>query len=245
MEPVTPFHLFLIPDGHRRWSNSQGLSRLVGHQHGYTRFVEIVKEIWGLASHFTFWALSRDNIRKRPTEEITALYELLCRGIKDLRNSSHFSERRVKFRAIGDWWRTLPFEMSQQLKHLELETENNGPHVLTLLLAYDGDWELEVTIKRILSSKKLSDTLPLQRAAQAEPLFLIESQHALAPTAGLPPIDLVIHTDPEEHLSGRALPFLMRDPQLYFSPNYFPDFTIEELRKAVARVKKRQRRLGA
>jgi undecaprenyl diphosphate synthase len=208
MEPATPFHLFLMPDGHRRWSESRGLPHLVGHQHGYTRFVEIVKEIWGLASHITFWALSRDNIRKRPAEEITALYELLCRGIKDLRNSSHFSERKVKFRAIRDWWRTLPFEISQQLKHLELETENNGPYVLTLLLAYDGDWELEVTIKRILSSKKLSDTLPLQRAAQAEPLFLIESQHALAPTAGLPPIDLVFIPILKNIFPAARFPFL-------------------------------------
>src|SRR3989338_1381206 len=79
----------LIPDGNRRWAKAKGLSAIKGHEAG----TESVKKIFECARDMQIirilaaWGLSRKNIEKRPTLQITGLYGLLESTLKDLRDN--------------------------------------------------------------------------------------------------------------------------------------------------------------
>ena len=62
-------------------------------------------------------------------------------------------------------------------------------------------------------------------------------------TAGQPDPDLIIRTSGELRLSNFLL-FQSAYSELYFTPTLWPDFTPEELRKALAEYAGRARRFG-
>ena len=79
MTIALPKHVALILDGNGRWATSRGLARVLGHHQGADRVREVVRAA-GRAGipYLTVYALSLDN-RKRPVDEVRALYGLLER----------------------------------------------------------------------------------------------------------------------------------------------------------------------
>ena len=72
-----PLHVFIIPDGNRRWAKGKGLAPWEGHKKGQEVFRSIVKEIWLLGvTHLTVWGLSKDNLINRSKLEISILMEI-------------------------------------------------------------------------------------------------------------------------------------------------------------------------
>ena len=63
-------------------------------------------------------------------------------------------------------------------------------------------------------------------------------------TAELPPVDLVIRTGGEPHLSDGFMMWDTSDAQLYFTETLWPDFTAEEFKLALDKFKKTERRMG-
>ena len=70
-----------------------------------------------------------------------------------------------------------------------------------------------------------------------------ESIAAYLYTAGYPDPDLVIRTSGELRTSN-FLPFQTAYSEFYFTPTLWPDFTPEELHKAIAEFASRDRRFG-
>ena len=62
-------------------------------------------------------------------------------------------------------------------------------------------------------------------------------------TASLPPVDLVIRTSGEQRTSG-FMPLQAAYAELYFSEQYFPDFSAKDFENALKEYGKRQRRFG-
>lgn len=225
------FHIFIIPDGNRRFAKSKGLASYKGHLAGYETLKNILKHIWNHnVTHFTFWALSLDNVKKRTPKEIKYLFNILEKGVKELGKSKEFREKEIRIRFAGSFNDYLPSKIISKFYELEKETESNNGPVFTLLLAYDGEKEMCEAIEII---KRKSD-------ASVKELLSENLQ-----TGFLPPVDLMIRTGGEPHLSAGALMWHMQNTHLYFTKTLWPDFGVEELSKAIAEFKRRERRFGA
>lgn len=227
------FHVFIIPDGNRRFAKSKRLAPHKGHLAGYIALKKILKNIWEHdVTHFTFWALSLDNVRKRTQKEIEYLFKILEKGVKELGESKEFREKEIRLRFAGSFKNHLPPKIISKFCELEKETEKNIGPVFTILLAYDGAIEICEAIKNIKNNGDEID-------GSIEKLILENLQ-----TGFLPPIDLMIRTGGEPHLSAGALMWQMQNAHLYFTETLWPDFSVEELSKAIAEFKSRERRFG-
>lgn len=228
------FHVFIIPDGNRRFAKQRGLLPHQGHLAGYEALKIILKNIWSHnVTHFTFWALSLDNVKKRTPKEIEYLFKILATGAKELRKSKEFREKEIRFRLAGNFKDYLPPKVISKFYKLENETKNNIGPVFTLLLAYDGQKEMVEAIE-IIRNKSSRDEGPIKE-------LLAENLQ----TGFLPSVDLMIRTGGEPHLSAGALMWQMQNTHLYFTETLWPDFGVEELAKAIANFKRRERRFGS
>ena len=63
-------------------------------------------------------------------------------------------------------------------------------------------------------------------------------------TKDLPPVDFLVRTGGEPHLSAGFMMWDIADSQMYFSEILFPDFNEGEFEKAIGEFDKRERRLG-
>lgn len=232
--PDKKFHVFIIPDGNRRFAKSKGLASHKGHLAGYEALKIILKNIWSYnVTHFTFWALSLDNIKKRNPKEIEYLFKILETGVKELGESKEFKERKIRLRFAGSFKDYLPPKVVSKFYELEKETKNNTGPIFTLLLAYDGVKEMCEAIENIKFKIDKTD-------GSIEKLMPETLQ-----TGFLPSVDLMIRTGGEPHLSAGALMWQMQNTHLYFTETLWPDFSNEELSKAINDFKNRERRFGS
>jgi undecaprenyl diphosphate synthase len=63
-------------------------------------------------------------------------------------------------------------------------------------------------------------------------------------TCDLPPVDLLIRTGGEPHLSDGFMMWDVADAQLVFSDKFWPEYTPEDFQKAIEDYSKRGRRFG-
>lgn len=227
------FQVFIVPDGDRRWADDHKLNHYAGYRAGHKAFREQAHTIWDHGvTHVTAWGLSLDNLRERNTEDLGAVFSVLADAIKEFFEEIPVMKRKIRFRAVGDWRALFPSRFSDQIEALERATAHHDQGVLTLLLAYDGDKELCDVSRRVAAQ-------PPQNEVSFE--FL----KSLAATHFLPNVDIYLRTGGEPHLSGNALPFQMRNPELFFPEKYWPDFTVDDMASVIAEYKERRKRHGA
>lgn len=234
MNHLSPFHVFIVPDGNRRWAKKNGFFPWQGHQYGYAVFKNILEKAWELRiTHLTFWALSRENIEKRPKREIRVLFQILKKGIRELKKAVMDDPRKIRFRAAGDFEHYLPGAIARELRVLEQYTAmHTGPN-LTLLVAYDGVWEMCHAMDKIRNGNG------------ATPYISPDIVQEMLATSYLPMVDLYVRTGGEAHLSGGALMWQMQNAHLYFTDTLWPDFSSDELTRAVEQFGAREQRRGA
>lgn len=234
MNHSSSFHIFIVPDGNRRWAKKNGLYPWQGHQHGYTAFKNILESAWSCGvTHLTFWALSRENIEKRPKREIGVLFQILKKGIGELKKAVVDDPRKIRFRAAGDFEHCVPDAIVRELRTLEEHTTMHTGPILTLLIAYDGVWEMCHAMEKIRNGDSPSIDI--------SPKIVYE----MLATSYLPMVDLFIRTGGEPHLSGGALMWQMQNAHLYFTDTLWPDFSSDELARAVEQFRAREQRRGA
>jgi undecaprenyl diphosphate synthase len=93
-------------------------------------------------------------------------------------------------------------------------------------MAYDGREELQAAAESFARSGA--------RGSLGEHLW----------TAHLPPVDLLIRTGGQPHLSAGFLAWGLAEAQLCFSPTLWPDFEEEALARALADYAASERRFG-
>jgi undecaprenyl diphosphate synthase len=225
-------HVFLIPDGNRRWAKKNGKPVFMGHVEGIKNFGNILSEAFSLdISYVTVWALSIDNIRKRTSKEITFLFDLLRDYFSNCAENKEIADQQVCVKVFGKWREYCPQELNLAVERCMSKTEKHKRRQLTVLLAYGGTDEWISAIKSIKES------------AEAEINENSIRKHLL--TGTLPDVDLCIRTGGEPHLSDGALLWQMRNAHLYFTDRYWPEFSREEFRGAVKDFIGRERRYGA
>lgn len=228
-----PRHVGIIMDGNGRWAQKRGLPRTAGHAAGIKTFKNIsiyAKEI-GL-EQVTFYAFSTENW-KRPQEEIDKIMLLLDEYVEEGLNE--YEERQVRVRFIGDLSPIAP-AMVEKIRRLEQLTEKYAPKTLNIALNYGGRKEITDGVKEIATLVKNGKIAPEQIDED------LISKHLYF--ADLSECDLIIRPSGEYRLSNFLL-WQSAYSEFWFDDILWPDFSPEDLDRAVAHYQKRQRRFGA
>jgi undecaprenyl diphosphate synthase len=227
-----PRHLAIIMDGNGRWAENRGLPRILGHQHGVATAKSIIEECSRLGVPFlTLYAFSSQNWG-RPAEEVGSLMALLGRFLE--RELRTLLALNIRLNVIGDIER-LPRDVLGVLRRTMERTARNGDMVLTLALSYGGRDDI-LRAARLLASEAAAGRL--DASAIDEKLFA-RALH----TGALPDPDFLIRTSGEMRISNFLL-WQLAYAELYFTDVLWPDFSIEDLRRAFAEFSRRERRYG-
>ena len=227
-----PRHVAIIMDGNGRWAKKRGLPRTAGHAAGAETFRTIAtyaKEI-GL-DYLTVYAFSTENW-KRPVEEVSAIMGLLKKYL--LEAIQKMERDRVKMEFFGDLSPLTP-----ELRELCQRTREISKHYegcqVNICLNYGGRDELLRAAKAYAADCA---------AGRADPKQLSEEQlSGYLYSKGVPDPDLIIRPSGELRLSNFLL-WQAAYAELYFTDVLWPDFTKEELLRAIAAYQSRSRRFG-
>ena len=227
-----PRHIAIIMDGNGRWARKRGLPRTAGHAAGAETFRTIAtycKEI-GL-EYLTVYAFSTENW-KRPAEEVGAIMGLLKKYL--LEAIGQMERDRVKMEFFGDL-SPLPQELRDLCQRTrEISTYYEGCQV-NICLNYGGRDEL-LRAARAYAQECLE--------GKADPNHLSEAQFSgYLFSRGVPDPDLIIRPSGELRLSN-FLPWQSAYSEFYFTDVLWPDFSKEELHRAIAAYQSRSRRFG-
>lgn len=220
-------HIGIIMDGNRRWARAQGLSIFKGHSKGMEQPRQIVEAAIDVGiSYLTLFAFSTENW-KRSKEEVAGLMEVFRTMLKST-DLQELMDNNVKVSVIG-YYKEFPEDIIEKIKKVEEKSKNNtGIHVL-IALGYGGRDELVRGVQKLID--------------QGEKIITEESIKNTLYTKDIPDPDLIIRTGGEQRTSGFLL-FQAAYAELYFTDVYWPDFTKEEFKKAVAWYQDRERRFG-
>ncbi len=222
-------HIAIIPDGNRRWAKLKGKTPWMGHAEGAKTFEKILKSAFEQNVYcLSFWGMSVDNIDKRPPLEVKFLLETFSKVLLKASKSPDLKKYDIRVSILGEWRQRFPKKLAGLGEKIIEETKNRKKHIINLLLCYDGKSEMMRAFKQIAESKE-SFTTPKD--------YLW--------TRDLPPVDLVIRTGGDPHLSAGFMMWDTADAQLCFSEKLWPDFTTSDFEAAIADFKKRERRFGA
>ena len=223
---MLPQHLAIIMDGNRRWAKQRRLDALRGHSEGTTTIKSIARHAHERGiSYLTAFAFSAENWR-RPKFEVVGLIELMKRFL--MQDLQTLIDDNVVLRVIGDL-SAFDKELQALFEDAIRLTANNTGLNLTIAVNYGGQQDMLQALQKI--------------AEAGGELHSVDDVKSLMQTAEIPPVDLLIRTGGEQRLSN----FLLWDcayAELYFSDKYWPDFTKDDLDKALVDYEMRDRRFG-
>ena len=231
-ELVMPRHVAIILDGNGRWAKAKGMPRNYGHVQGAKTVEVICEEAYRMGiQYLTVYAFSTENWN-RPQKEVEALMKLLRDYMKTCLKTAE--KNRMCVRVIGDK-SGLDADIRSRIAELEEATKNNDGLHFQIALNYGGRDELCRCMRSLGERIAAGELKPEEISAE-----LIDDN---LDTHGLPEPDLLIRTCSEQRISNFLL-WQLAYTEFYFSPVAWPDFTKEELIKAVEAYNKRDRRYG-
>lgn len=203
---------------------------------GHKRGVETVHNITVAATelgieYLTLYTFSTENWN-RPKEEIDALMNLLVDTI--VKETPTLMENNVRLLTIGDLDR-LPESTRQKFLGCIEQTSRNTGLSMVIALSYSARWEITNAVQTAVRRAQAGELRPEEVNEQ-----LVSS---LMTTNGMPDPDLLIRTSGELRISNFLL-WQLAYSELYFTDCLWPDFTPEELYKAIIDYQNRERRFG-
>jgi len=214
-------HIFIIPDGNRRWSreNNRKYDEVYATVALETTPMLIKNALFkhGI-NEITFFMLSRSNLIKRSLDGVMPILKAQEKMLLQLSQDEEL--KQVKFKIIGDKT-ILPRSYLEACEKLE-ESNKKGKLKCNFLVAYDSEWELASAFKKI---KKME-------SADITSKLLLNSE-----------IDLMIRTGFEKRISGGPL-IQLKFAELFFYDFHYPEFTEDKLDKAIQDYYKIERRFG-
>lgn len=227
-----PQHIAIIMDGNGRWAAKKGMPRNYGHTQGSKTVEVICEDAYKMGvKYLTVYAFSTENW-SRPKSEVDALMKLLRNYMKTCIKTATKNNMRV--RVIGD--KTgLDADIRERILELEEVSKNNTGLNFQIAINYGGRDEIIRAIKKLVKDKeenkfKIEDI--------DEKLF-----EEYLDTNDIPDPDLLIRTSGELRLSN-FLMWQLAYSEFYIADVLWPDFTKEELSKAIEQYNSRERRFG-
>ncbi|MEF1191237.1 polyprenyl diphosphate synthase, partial [Vibrio parahaemolyticus] len=211
---------------------SKGKPRVFGHKKG----VNAVRKTVAAASKLgikamTLFAFSSENWR-RPEEEVGLLMELFITVLSSEVKKLH--KNNLQLRVIGD---TSRFSERLQKKIVEAEnlTASNTGMVINIAANYGGKWDITEAAKA-LALKARNGEIRVEDINEQ-----LITEHLTM--ADLPEVDLLIRTSGECRISNFML-WQMAYAEMYFTPEFWPEFDEDSLVEAVTWFINRERRFG-
>ena len=227
-----PQHVAIILDGNGRWAKSKGMPRNYGHAQGAKNVETICREAWNMGiKYLTVYAFSTENW-KRPDDEVAALMKLLRNYMKNCLKTAEKNHMRV--RVIGDKT-ALDEDIRQRIDEMEQASAGNDGLNFQIAINYGSRDEMVRAMKRMAADRD-AGKLGIDDITE-------ETFSSYLDTAGIPDPDLLIRTSGEQRLSNYLL-WQLAYTEFYFTEVHWPDFTKEELVKAVEAYNHRDRRYG-
>ena len=227
---ILPEHIGIIMDGNGRWAKKRGLPRNSGHKKGAEVFENISRYCRDLGIKWlTVYAFSTENW-KRPKDEVDGIMNLMKGYLKNMASARN---EHIAVHFIGD---RAPFD--DELTELMEKAENAdvGEVITTVQIAlnYGGRDEIVHSVREI--AKKVAE-------GEISPESINEDTISKNLYSGTPECDLIVRPSGEERLSN----FLLWESaysEFVFMDVLWPDFTKEDLDKALLEYSKRNRRFG-
>ena len=232
IEERIPQHIAIIMDGNGRWAQLRGKERAEGHMAGVEPIRIAIKAAQRHGVRYlTFYAFSTENWG-RPTAEVEALMELLCRCV--IQETPELIAQGVRVRIIGDRNR-FSERVRSYLNQIEEQTAAGDVLTMVLALNYSSRDELRRAMQQLAREVENGT---LTAADIDEPMIASRLD-----TAFMPDPDLIIRTSGEQRLSN----FLMWQAsyaEFYFPEVLWPDFSDADFDEAIAVYARRDRRFG-
>lgn len=220
-----PRHIAIIMDGNGRWAKKRGLPRTAGHKVGAETFRKIALYCKALGvEYLTIYAFSTENW-KRPADEVSTIMGLLEQYLHEAIDTMEKDHIRLRF--FGDM-----SVLSPELQALAHRTDDISTH-------YDG-FQANICLNYGGRAELLRAA---QRCAERGLDWTEENLSANMYSAGIPDPELVIRPGGEMRLSNFLL-WQCAYSELYFCDTLWPDFTRQELDKAIIDYQRRDRRFG-
>lgn len=227
-----PEHIAIILDGNGRWAKAKGMPRTYGHTVGAKNVETICRAAHDLGvKYVTMYAFSTENW-SRPDDEVKALIKLLGEYIKTCMRTAKKDNLRVRF--IGDLTK-LDDKLRKAIDELTEYSAQFTGLTLTIAINYGSRDEMTRAIRKVASDVKDGK---IEVESIDESLF-----GTYLDTKDIPDPDFMIRTSGEQRLSNYLL-WQLAYAEFYFTPVAWPDFTPDELKKAVEEYDKRNRRFG-
>lgn len=221
-------HIGIILDGNRRWAKQNGKTVIQGHLAGYNNLKKIAQSCHDKGiEYFSCYVFSTENWA-RSEDEVSKLMQLTLKVL--LKDAKELHKKNICLRIIGSR-KNLDKKILKTISEAEELTKNNTGGTLLACFNYGGQEEIVNAVENIVTQKVKPTDITSE---------LIKKNLY---THDCPAPDLIIRTSGEQRLSN----FLLWDSaysELEFSPKYWPDFTEEDLDKALENYKKRTRRFG-
>ena len=227
-----PQHVAIILDGNGRWAKAKGMPRNYGHAQGSKNVEKICEEAWRMGiKYLTVYAFSTENWN-RPKDEVDALMKLLRNYMKTCLKTA--AKNDMKVRVIGDITR-LDEDIQKRILELEEATKDNGGLNFQIAINYGSRDEITRAVRALAEDVKEGKLMPEEVDEACIERYL--------DTHDIPDPDLLIRTSGEQRLSNYLL-WQLAYTEFYFTDIPWPDFSKQELEKAIEQYNHRDRRYG-
>ena len=227
-----PQHVAIILDGNGRWAKAKGMPRNYGHAQGSKNVEKICEEAWRMGiKYLTVYAFSTENWN-RPKEEVNALMKLLRNYMKTCLKTA--AKNDMKVRVIGDITK-LDEDIQKRILELAEATKNNGGLNFQIAINYGSRDEITRAVRTLAEDVKEGKLMPEEVNEACIERYL--------DTHDIPDPDLLIRTSGEQRLSNYLL-WQLAYTEFYFTDVPWPDFSKQELEKAIEQYNRRDRRYG-
>lgn len=222
---VLPEHIGIIMDGNGRWAKKRGLPRTAGHKQGAETFRTISKECGRLGiKHATFYAFSTENW-KRPKEEVDAIMRLFKQYLLEAKEDITAAENnKLRFIGLKDG---IPDDILTLMEEAEEDTKNNTGCDIALAVNYGGREEIVNSVNKLIADGKTEIT----EDDISQNIYTV------------PDCDLIIRPSGEQRLSNFLL-WQAAYSEFWYSDVMWPDFSVQDLYKALSDFENRNRRFG-
>lgn len=227
-----PRHIAIIMDGNGRWARRRGGPRAQGHQAGFSTTRDIVEVCGRLQiESLTLFAFSSENW-KRPEKEVGFLLDLFLRALKSEVANLHQNKVRMQF--IGER-SAFSSKLQAEMQSAEEKTQNNTGLKLAIAVNYGGRWDI------VNATKKIAEQVAQGQLAVESIDQTLFNDYVCLSEFSEP--DLFIRTGGEKRISNYLL-WHLAYTELYFTDVLWPDFSENELHRALDFFARRQRRFG-
>lgn len=226
-----PRHIAIILDGNGRWAKKRGLPRKAGHVAGSENFRKIATYCQEIGvDYLTVYAFSTENW-KRPEDEVSGIMGLLDKYLREA--ISDMEKKHIRMKVFGDTSMLSP-KLQELIKKTDEIAKGIEGFQANICLNYGGRAEI------VRAAEQYANDVAMGKIEGD----LTEVQFSkYMYSADIPDPELIIRPGGEQRISNFLL-WQCAYSEFYYTDVLWPDFTTEELDKAIAAYNSRDRRFG-